>query len=228
MAYALMTSGGKNATVALDRARRQGMDVRWCATVIDDASERIPFHGTRWELAARQADVLGLEPVTARMSPVEPFEVAFVNLLRALKRQGASGTIFGHVHLEDVRAWYEERVHATGLEHVEPLWGEPGVEVAWEVIERGYRAVIASVMVNHAAVRFLGRELDADTLTEISCIDSLDACGERGEYHTFVFDGPEFHDPIEFTRGRVSDAEDHRTIDLVPLRIRRAAKKPGS
>jgi len=226
MAYALMTSGGKDATVALDRVRRQGLEVRWYASVIDDASERIPFHGTRWELAARQANALGLETVTARMSAVEPFEVAFVNLLRTLKRQGAAGVVFGNVHLEDVRAWYEERVEAAGLEHVEPLWGEPGVEVGWEVIERGYRAVVVSVMLDQAAVGFLGREFDADTLTEISCIDHLDPCGERGEYHTFVFDGPEFRDPVEFTRGRVVEAEGHRTLDLVPLRIRPVAKKP--
>jgi uncharacterized protein (TIGR00290 family) len=211
-----MTSGGKDATIALDRARRDGLDVRYLATLYDASSERIRFHGLRRQLVADQARSLGLDAVLAPV-PADGFESVFVHILGQLKDRGIEGIVFGNVHLADVRAWYEERVRAAGLDHVEPLWGEPGVEIAWEVVERGYRAVIVSVHLDHQAVPYLGREFDADVVTELSCQEFLDPCGERGEYHTFVFDGPAFERPIGFVRGTTSDAERHRYLDLLPL-----------
>ncbi len=217
MSYALMTSGGKDSTLALDRARRQGLDVRYLANIYEGSTGRVRFHGVRQELIARQAQAFGLEIVNAHTYP-DPFEPVFLGVLNALKRRGVTGIVFGNIHLQDVRAWYEERVHAVGLEHVEPLWGEPAVELAWEVIERGYHAMVVSVDLEQRAASFLGREFDADLVTEMTTIDDLDPCGEHGEYHTFVFDGPEFRHPIEFTQGETVEIEGHRFIDLVPAK----------
>ena len=89
--------------------------------------------------------------------------------------------------------------------------------VAWEVVERGYRALVTSVDLSQRAVEFLGREFDADLVTEISCMDGVDPCGERGEYHTFVFDGPEFAHPVGFTKGQTFDEDGHRFLDLIPF-----------
>lgn len=216
MRYALISSGGKDSTLALDRARREGLDVAVFATLYDAVSERIRFHGVRRELVARQADALGLALVANPTTP-EHFDAAFGELLAELRDSGITGVIFGNVHLADVRAWYEERVTAAGLRHVEPLWGAPAVEIAWEVVERGYRAIIVSVNLRERAVDLLGREFDADVVTQLGCTDGLDPCGERGEYHTFVFDGPEFRRPVGFTLGAKSEMEDHRILDLVPL-----------
>lgn len=215
MFYALMTSGGKDATLALDRARRQGLDVTTLACIYDGATDRVRFHGVRQQLIRRQAAALGLTLVTAATSP-DPFEPVFTELLVSLKHRGVDGVVFGNVHLADVRGWYEERVTDAGLEHVEPLWGDPGVEIAWEVVERGYRAVIVSVDVARAAAPFLGREFDADVVTELSVIEGLDPCGEQGEYHTYVFDGPEFRYPVGFSIGETLELEGHRCIDLLP------------
>jgi len=124
--------------------------------------------------------------------------------------------MFGNISLADVRAWYEERVTAAGLAHHEPLWGEPSMELAYEVVERGYHALVVAVNLEMRAVRFLGRELDADLLTEIGITDDLDPCGERGEYHTFVFDGPEFQAPVGFAIGEPLVREGHRFLDLRP------------
>ncbi len=217
MSYALMTSGGKDSTLALDRARRQGVDVRYLANIYEGSTGRVRFHGVRQELIARQAQAFGLEIVNAHTHP-DPFEPVFLGVLNALKRRGVTGIVFGNIHLQDVRAWYEERVHAVGLEHVEPLWGEPAVELAWEVVERGYHAIVVSVDLEQRAASFLGREFDADLVTEMTTIDDLDPCGEHGEYHTFVFDGPEFRHPIEFTQGETVEIEGHRFIDLVPAK----------
>ncbi len=215
MAYALMTSGGKDSMLALDRARQEGLDVRILATIYEGSTGRLRFHGVRHELIAAQAEALGLEYVAAATSP-HPFEPVFEQLLRDLKDRDIQGVVFGNIHLADVREWYEERVKAAGLEHIEPLWGGPGIEVAWGVVERGHRAVVVSVDLAQRAVPFLGREFDADLVTEIGTMEGIDPCGERGEYHTFVFDGPDFSEAVEFTRGETVEIEGHRFLDLVP------------
>jgi uncharacterized protein (TIGR00290 family) len=215
MTYALMSSGGKDGTLALDRALRQGIDVRVLANIYEGTTGRVRFHGVRRELIQRQAEALGLELVTAHTTP-DDFEPVFLGVLETLRARGCEGIVFGNIHLADVRAWYEERVRAAGLRHVEPLWGDPPIELVHEVVERGYRALVVSVDLMQGAAEFLGRELDADLLTEIGISDDLDPCGERGEYHTLVFDGPGFRDPLAYTTGQTVDKDGHRFIDLIP------------
>jgi len=215
MAYALMTSGGKDSILALDRAREAELDVRYLVSFHDGATGRVRFHGVRHELIEQQAEALGVECLCMPTLPTT-FESTFTKALRELKDLGVTGVVFGNVSLADVRGWYEERVQAAGLEHVEPLWGGPAVEVAWAVVERGYRAIIVSADVGRGAASFLGREFDADLVTEISTRDDLDPCGERGEFHTFVFDGPEFRSPVGFSLGETVEFEGHRFVDLVP------------
>jgi uncharacterized protein (TIGR00290 family) len=215
MAYALMTSGGKDAVLALDRARRAGRDVSLLVTLYDGATSRVRFHGLRKQLLELQAGALGLELLAL---PVPPggYEPVFNDALQHLRTRGLTGVVFGNISLADVRNWYEERVVAAGLEHIEPLWGGPAVEIAWEVVERGFRALVVSVNLEEGATSFLGREFDADLVTQISVIDHLDPSGERGEYHTFVFDGPDFAHTVGFTRGQPIEHEGHRYLDLLP------------
>jgi uncharacterized protein (TIGR00290 family) len=213
MSYALMSSGGKDSTLAFDRARRQGLDVRVLANIYEGSTGRVRFHGVRHELIAAQAEALGLECVQAHTTPKD-FEPVFLDTLDLLRARGCRGIVFGNIHLADVRAWYEERVRAKGLEHVEPLWGEPAIELVHEVVERGYRAIVVGVDLNRPAANFLGRELDADLLTDIAITDGLDAAGERGEYHTYVYDGPTFAFPIPVRQGERVNFDAHRFIDL--------------
>jgi uncharacterized protein (TIGR00290 family) len=215
MAYALMTSGGKDAVLALDRAQRAGHEVTLLVSLYDGTTSRIRFHGLRKQLLNMQADALGIESLAV---PVPPggYEPVFNDALRNLRARGLTGVIFGNISLPDVRAWYEERVVAAGLEHLEPLWGDPAVEIAWEVVERGFRALVVSVNLAERATSFLGREFDADLVTQMSVIDHLDPAGERGEYHTFVFDGPDFAHTVGFTRGQEIEHDGHRYVDLLP------------
>jgi diphthamide synthase (EF-2-diphthine--ammonia ligase) len=138
-----MTSGGKDATLALERARRSGLNVRLLVSLYDGASRRVRFHNVRKELIADQAAALGLELV-AIPTPPDAYEPVFNDTMVRLRERGIETVVFGNVQLADVRQWYERRVRAAGLEHVEPLWGAPSVEVAWEVVERGYRALVVS------------------------------------------------------------------------------------
>jgi uncharacterized protein (TIGR00290 family) len=214
MIYALMSGGGKESVLALDRARRIDLDVKYLANIYDGSSKRVRPHGVPHTLIERQARHLGLKPILDHIKP-DDFETVFVRTLQKLKDHGVSGVICGNIHLEQVRAWYEDRVTATGLEHLEPLWGEPPIELAWEVVERGYQALVVSVDLRRPAAPFLGRELDADLVTELGCTDDLDPCGEHGEYYTFVYDGPAFGRAVDFNQGERSEVEGYAFVDLV-------------
>jgi len=215
MAYALMTSGGKDSILALDRARREGLPVECLVNIYDGSSGRVPFHGVRRELIGQQAQDLGLDLIQRHTGP-DDFEGVFRTALTQLKERGMVGVVFGNIRLTEVREWYEERVVAAGLEHVEPIWGEPPIELLWEVVERGYQAIVTSVDLSRTAVEFLGRELDADLVTEMGVTDDFDPCGEAGEYHTFVYDGPEFQQGVRFELGDTLELQGHRFIDLLP------------
>jgi uncharacterized protein (TIGR00290 family) len=215
MTYALMSSGGKDGTLALDRVKRDGLDVRYLCNIYEGSTGRVRFHGVRHELITAQANALGLEPLLAHTHP-DAFEPVFLKMLKDLKGRGVRGVVFGNIHLGDVRQWYEDRVRAAGLEHVEPLWGEVPLELVHEVVERGFRALVVSVDLKQKAARWVGRELDADLLTDLGITEGLDPAGERGEFHTFVFDGPLFQLPVAFTQGETQDIEGHRFVDLIP------------
>lgn len=214
MAYALMGCGGKNSTLALDRARRDHFDVTHLVTIYGGDPERARFHGTNRQLVGSYADCLGLEPIAIQTSGGN-LAAVFDEQLGVLAGLGLEGVIFGDINLESVRSWYEERVKAAGLEHVEPNWGNPSIEIAWEVVERGYQALVVAVDRAARTAKLLGREFDADLVTEIGCMDGIDPSGEHGEYHTFVFDGPSFARPVNFSIGEGTEAEGHRVIELI-------------
>lgn len=212
MVHALATGAGKDATLAFHRARAGGLDVSWAFNVYEGTTGRVRFHGTPKELVAAHTRALELELVTDHTHPRE-FEEVFLDVLDRLKERGVGGVVFGNVHLDGVRAWYEERTRAAGLEHVEPLWGEEPSELVRELIALGYRATVVSVDLERGDPAWLGRELTLSLVDEIEATGA-DPCGEHGEYHTFVWDGPDFHRPLPIRTGEVVEMEGHRLVDL--------------
>jgi uncharacterized protein (TIGR00290 family) len=211
--YAVSFSGGKDSMLALDRAVRSGRRVARLVTLYDEASGRVRFHGVPVAVMQAQARALGL-PI--RLYPTTPanFELVFLRVLQELRTEGIAGMIFGNIHLADVRAWYEERVQAAGLEHVEPLWSEPPEELVREVIGRGYTARLTCIEEATADPTWLGQTLSEELVAAFAA-RGIDACGERGEYHTLVTDGPLFRTPlgVEYS-GEVHVAGGFRQLDV--------------
>jgi uncharacterized protein (TIGR00290 family) len=214
MRYALSFSGGKDSMLALDRSLRQGLEVRYLFNIFEGASQRVRFHGIRASLIAAQADAIGIPLIQDHTHP-DGYEVVFLRTLDRLKDEGIGGIIFGNIHLADIRAWYEERVTARGFQHVEPLWQERGADLVREVIERGYVAHLVSVDLARTPEEWLGRALDRDLLEEILAHPDIDPCGERGEYHTFVQDGPLFRRPLRVHIEGLVEMEGHGLIEVL-------------
>jgi diphthine-ammonia ligase len=192
--YAVCFSGGKDSMLALDRAVRAGYQIGRLVTLYDAASERVRFHAVPVAVMRAQAAALGLPQ---RLYPTTPesFESVFLTALADLRADGFHGLIFGNVHLADVRAWYEERVRAAGLAHVEPLWGEPPARLAREVVARGYTAVLTCVETAKTDPAWLGQPLTEELIAAFER-RRIDCCGEYGEYHTLVTAGPLFRWPL--------------------------------
>lgn len=212
MTWAIATAAGKDATLALHRARAAGLAVRWSLTVVEGNTGLVRFHGTPRALVEAHARALGLEGLVAETHP-RTFEGALTDLLDRLVDAGAEGVIFGNLHLADIRAWYEERVKGAGLRHLEPIWGMNPRAAVREGLELGYRAMITSVNLELADPEWLGRDLDEDLLAAADA-GGLDAAGERGEYHTFVYDGPGFARPVPVRVTGRDEREGHRTLRL--------------
>jgi len=194
-----MWSGGKDSALALDRAKRAGTDVSRLLTFYDSATHRVRFHATRVEMLEAQAVAVGIQLRTIP-TPWAKMEANFRHELRSLREEGFTGVVFGDIHLADVRAWYEERVTAAGLEHIEPIWGESPERLLAEFITSGGRAVITCVDLAKLDEAWLGRIIDQRFATEIATTGA-DPCGENGEYHSFAFAGPVFNPSVAWTAG---------------------------
>jgi uncharacterized protein (TIGR00290 family) len=210
-----MWSGGKDSALALQRATAGGLEVTRLINFYDAATGRVRFHATRTEMIRAQAIAAGIElRVIGTSWPT--MEVRLSEELALLHEEGFVGVIFGNIHLADVRKWYEERVRAVGLEHVEPLWGESPGQLVREFVESGCRAVITCVDLSRLDASWLGRIIDETFIDEIGATGA-DPCGENGEYHSFAFRGAMFERQVSWQSGEARSESGFSQLDVVPL-----------
>ncbi len=195
-----MWSGGKDSALALDRAVTGGLEVARLISFFDSTTRRVRFHATRVEMLEAQAAAAGIG-LRAIATTWAEMEANLRHELASLREDGFAGVVFGDIHLADVRAWYEDRVTDAGLEHVEPIWGEPPQLLLDEFISSGGRAVITCVDLAKLDEAWLGRVIDQRFASEIGTT-GVDPCGENGEYHSFAFAGPVFKEPLAWRAGQ--------------------------
>lgn len=211
--YALMWSGGKDSALALHRARAQGLDVVRLLNFYEAETGRVRFHATPVEMIEAQAKALGIE-ITCSGTTWAGMPGVLEAQLGDLHGEGFTGVVLGDIHLADVRAWYETRVRAAGLEHVEPLWGEPPPGLLDEFVRVGGRAVVTCVDLERLDASWLGRTVDESFVADIAGT-GVDACGENGEYHSFAFAGPFFAHPVEWEPGETRTEGRFAQLDVV-------------
>ena len=211
--YALMWSGGKDSALALDRAFKSGIEVGRLLSFYDAATGRVRFHATRVEMLEAQAAAIGID-LRAVPTAWQEMEANLRAQLLSLREEGFKGVVLGDIHLVDVRAWYEERVTAAGLQHVEPIWGEPSHLLLDEFVSSGGRAVVTCVEVAKLDESWLGRVIDDRFASEIGST-GVDVCGENGEYHSFAFAGPVFKKLLSWTAGKRRVDSGFAQLDLL-------------
>ncbi len=215
---ALCFSGGKDSCLALQELRRRRrFEVAELVTTVTDAFDRVSMHGVRRSLLREQARSIGL-PLTEVVVPPEPSNVVYEREMgRAfggLRERGIRRVGFGDLFLEDLREYRERQLSQAGLECEFPIWHTPTDELARAFIGDGFRAVTVCVNLAVLPAPFVGRAFDGDFLGDLPA--EVDPCGENGEFHTFVFDGPIFDRSISFEIGEVIERDGFGFCDLLP------------
>lgn len=214
-------SGGKDSALALYMLRKMhNHEIVALLTSVTEDYDRISMHGVRRVLLEQQAKSLGfpLEILyISRNSSNEEYEAKLKEKLLQYKSQGVSSVVFGDIFLEDLRKYRENNLAQVGMKGVFPIWKRDTTELAHTFINLGFKAVITCVDSNALDGKFAGRYFDNEFLSELPT--KVDPCGENGEFHTFVYDGPIFSERIRFRRGKVV-LRDNRFYfcELIPFR----------
>jgi uncharacterized protein (TIGR00290 family) len=213
-------SGGKDSALALHEILESGRyEVQELLTTVTRDYDRISIHGVRSVLLEQQAKALGFPLEKTFISKGASDEEYETELLKALKRQrdaGVSSMVFGDIFLEDIRKYRERMLMKVSVNGVFPLWKKDTRTLARRFIQLGFKAVIASVDSEVLAKDFVGREYDERFLSDLP--ENVDPCGENGEFHSFVYDGPIFHERVSFTKGvKVLREKRFYYCDLIPV-----------
>ena len=213
----LAWSSGKDSAWSLHVLRRRGdVEVAGLLTTVNVSFGRVAMHAVRRELLEAQARAAG---VPLRVVPIphpcpnDVYETAMAGALAAARADGIEAVAFGDLFLEDIRRYREERMAPTGLRPLFPLWGRPTRALAEEMIDGGLRARLTCVDPRVLDRSFAGRAFDRDLLATLP--PGVDPCGERGEFHTFAWDGPMFQGPIPVVAGEVVEREGFVFADLL-------------
>ncbi len=216
-------SGGKDGCFACYRALAQGYEVSHLVNFISRESRRVSFHGTRARLISRQAQAIGI-PMVQRIVPPDMslYERTFKKAVSALKRNGVEGMVFGDIYLQEHKDWIERVCGELGITSLLPLWGIAPEQVLSDFIEAGFEAVVTSAKADIFSEEWLGRRVDHSFLADLKKLGEgkeLDVCGEHGEYHTFVVDGPLFRKRVQVTYGVRVQRNERWFLDIPRCRL---------
>jgi uncharacterized protein (TIGR00290 family) len=211
-------SGGKDSALALHTLLQQN-DVRVAAllTTVTEGYDRISMHGVRRELLRRQAESLRLPLHEVFIPPKcgNPlYESRMEEALLLYFQQGIRRVAFGDIFLEDLRLYREKNLARVAMQALFPIWKRDTGELVREFRSAGFRAIAVCIDSKVLDPSFAGRELDASFFADLP--PGVDPCGENGEFHTFVFDGPIFSRPVDFTLGEVVQRDSFVFRDLLP------------
>jgi len=214
----LSWSSGKDSAWSLHVLRQQSdVEVVGLMTTVNQLYQRIAIHAVRLELLRLQAAAAGLPlHIIDLPSPCTnaQYEGAMSKFIEQSQRDGIECMAFGDLFLEDIKAYREEKLSGTGITPLFPIWKMPTDRLANEMISNGLRAVVTCVDPKHLPSTFAGREFNAQFLNDLPA--AVDRCGERGEFHTFAFDGPMFHGPVNVVAGEIVEREGFVYADLLP------------
>ena len=212
----LSWSSGKDSAWALDVLWRADVPVVGLLTTINQAFDRVAMHAVRRSLLDAQARSIGIPlwpvPLPWPCSN-EDYENIMAEVCRQAKAEGIECVAFGDLFLPEVRAYRERQFEGTGLTPLFPLWGLPTDALAREMLAGGLQARITCVDPKVLPPTFAGREFDQALLADLPA--GVDPCGEKGEFHTFAYDGPIFREPIPISTGEVVERDGFVFADLL-------------
>lgn len=196
-------SGGKDSSLALYHALHdKSYSVEKLLTNVNNQYRRISMHGVREELLEQQAASIGI-PLQKLILPDQPsmaeYELQMMHTMKQLQNEKFTHSLFGDIFLEDLKMYREAQLAKVNMTAVFPLWKRDTTELMHEFIDLGFKTIVVCVKAELLDKSFAGRIIDKDFLKDLP--QNVDPCGENGEFHTFVFDGPVFKKPVLYQTG---------------------------
>lgn len=206
-------SGGKESALACYRAMNEGMKVSYLVNMVSVDGLRSHSHGVSSEILRRQAQAIEI-PLLQQRASWETYEENFKKIISELKQKGTEAGVFGDIDLQVHRDWVERVTGEMRLKAILPLWGEERVSLCRDFIHAGFKAIIVSVNITLLKEDLLGRIIDEKFLKEIQQLKHVDICGEKGEYHTLVIDGPIFRKPFRIKSGKIIQQKERALLEI--------------
>ena len=214
----LAWSGGKDCAMTLyEIQQRPEYQVASLLTTLTADYDRVSMHGVRRSLLERQAESLSLplhEVFISKEATNEEYASKMQAALTDFQKAGVSSVVFGDIHLEDVRKYREDNLSKVGMKAIFPIWGRDTVKLTRTFVELGFKAIVTCIDSKVLDKTFAGRIIDEGFLAQLPA--NVDPCGENGEFHSFVFDGPIFKKRIQYTVGQIVFRDSFHFCDLIP------------
>jgi len=210
-------SGGKDCCLALHRAVTGRLDVRYLANMVTGDGERSRSHGISSAVIRKQAEALGI-PIMQQRTEGDNYEAQFITMLKVFEKEGIEGGVFGDIDFNPHRDWIERVCAEAGMTPHLPLWGEDQKKLMEELIDAGFEAVVIAVKAEIFGEEVLGQKIDRDFINQIDKMSrtrDITPCGEAGEYHTLVIDGPLFKKRLEITESRKVTRDERHFLDIL-------------
>lgn len=192
-------SGGKETSLSCYRAMQiQDIKVTYLLNMVSEDGKHSRSHGINSQFLKLQAKAIGI-PLVQKKTTWKTYEEEFKKAVRDLKREGIEAGVFGDIDLQEHRDWVERVCKEIEIEPILPLWKGKREDLLKEFIQAGFKAVVVATNTDFLGKEWLGREIDKEFIEDLSPFKNIDLCGEKGEYHTFVYDGPIFKKSVDFT-----------------------------
>ena len=196
-------STGKDSSLALYKILQdKNYHIDFLLTNVNEDFKRVSMHGLREELLDAQAEAIGI-PLRKNVFPgnvtMSSYDEIMRKKMKAIQDEGFTHCVFGDIFLEDLKAYRDKKLAEVGIEGVYPLWKKDTKVLLKELLDLGFKAITVCVNAKLLDKSFVGRVVDAQFLADLP--EGVDSCGENGEFHTFVFDGPIFKYPVPFSIG---------------------------
>ena len=205
-------SGGKESCLSCYEAMQsKDIEVSYLLNMISEDGRRSRSHGISVELLRVQSEAMGI-PILQIRSSWEDYEKRFKRAVLELKEKGIETGIFGDIDLEQHRAWVERVCKEMGIKAILPLWGREREDILKEFINLGFEAIVVATSFDK---NWLGRKIDKKFLQELKTLEEIDLCGENGEYHTFVTDGPIFKKRIKILETKIVNQGKNLFLDIL-------------
>jgi diphthine-ammonia ligase len=218
--YISSWSGGKDSCFACYLALAQGYKISHLVNFISQEFKRVSFHGTEARLIQLQSQAIGI-PLLQKETTRDGYEQEFKQAVRSLLPSGIKGMVFGDIYLQEHKDWVERVCADLGIEAVEPLWNKSTEEILTNFIDDGFEAVIVSAQAKLIDADWIGRRVDRSFMEHLKA-KNIDLCGENGEYHTLVVNGPLFKRGIEITESKTIKRDNYWFLDTVKYQLARS------